>query len=172
MCFLAFSDQYTQNFLSKAIYYFSHMLLQGVRGEKKVCLHRGLNSQPPGHESDTLTTKPPGWGWWKDEPTIIGHPRIAQVYNCHWVKRLVCNILYKLPFIFISTSVQIILLFYFNSLPNDKILDQSKLKAFADDNLNVYKKLKFALGRIENIVGKGENAFSPFRTMFSKGLFL
>ena len=28
---------------------------------KKICLNRGLNSQPPGHESDTLTTEPP-WG--------------------------------------------------------------------------------------------------------------
>ena len=46
----------------------------------------------------------------------------------------------------------------FNSLPDDKILDLSKLKAFSDDNLNVYQKLKFALGRVENIVGKGENA--------------
>ena len=30
---------------------------------KKVHLNRGSNSQPPGHESDTLTTEPPGWGW-------------------------------------------------------------------------------------------------------------
>ena len=30
---------------------------------KKVCLNRGSNSQPPGHESHTLTTEPPGWGW-------------------------------------------------------------------------------------------------------------
>ena len=33
-----------------------------------------------------------------------------------------------------------------NSLPNDKSLDWSKLKAFADDKINVTKKLKFALG--------------------------
>ena len=31
----------------------------------------------------------------------------------------------------------------FNSLPKDKILDQSKFKAFADDRINVTKKLKF-----------------------------
>ena len=37
-------------------------------------------------------------------------------------------------------------------------MDLSKLKASADDNLNVTQKLKFALGRVENIVGKGENA--------------
>ena len=29
---------------------------------KKSRLNRGSNSQPPGHESDTLTTETPGWG--------------------------------------------------------------------------------------------------------------
>ena len=29
---------------------------------KKSRLNRGSNSQPPGHESDTLTTEPPRWG--------------------------------------------------------------------------------------------------------------
>ena len=64
-----------------------------------------------------------------------------------------------------------------NSLPNHKILDWSKLKAYADDKINVTQKLKFALGRVENIVEKGENAgyqhfllFVP--TMFSRGFFL
>ena len=46
---------------------------------------------------------------------------------------------------FINTSVP------FNSIPNDKILDLSKLKAYADDKINVTKKLKFKLGRVENI---------------------
>ena len=45
-----------------------------------------------------------------------------------------------------------------NSLPNDKILDLTKLKAFADDKTNVTEKLKFVLGRVENMVEKGENA--------------
>ena len=60
----------------------------------------------------------------------------------------------------------------FNSLPNDKILDWSKLKGFLDNKINVTEKLKFACGKVENMVGKGENwlpAFSPFPTMFSKG---
>ena len=38
----------------------------------------------------------------------------------------------------------------FNFLPNDKILDWSKLKA--DNDINVIEKLKFGLGRVENIV--------------------
>ena len=45
-----------------------------------------------------------------------------------------------------------------NSIPNGKIFDGSKLKAFADDKINLNEKLKLVLGRVENIVGKGENA--------------
>ena len=64
----------------------------------------------------------------------------------------------------------------FYSLPNDKFLDWSKLKAFAYSKINVNDKLKFGLGRVENIVGKGENAgypaFSAFPTVFSRALFL
>ena len=41
---------------------------------------------------------------------------------------------------------------------NYKILDLSKMKAFIEDNLNVNQKFKFALGKVYNIVGKGENA--------------
>ena len=47
---------------------------------------------------------------------------------------------------------------WFNSLPSDKILDWSKLKAFADDKLNAIEKLKYVLGWVENMVEKGENA--------------
>ena len=47
---------------------------------------------------------------------------------------------------------------HLNSLPNDKLLDWSKLKVFADDKSNLVEKLKFVLGTEENIVGKGENA--------------
>ena len=45
-----------------------------------------------------------------------------------------------------------------NPLPNDKLLDWSKLKALADDQINVTEELKFDFERVENIVGKGENA--------------
>ena len=79
-----------------------------------------------------------------------------------------------------------------NTLPNDKILDWSKLKTSADENINMTEKVKFVLGTVENVVRKRrkcwlpafspfhtmvENvvrkcwlpAFSPFHTMFSKG---
>ena len=36
----------------------------------------------------------------------------------------------------------------FNTLLNDKILDWSKFKAFADEKINVTQTLKFALGRV------------------------
>ena len=45
-----------------------------------------------------------------------------------------------------------------NSLPNNKILDQSNLKTLADGKMNVAERLKFVLGRVENVVGKVENA--------------
>ena len=59
-----------------------------------------------------------------------------------------------------------------NSLPNNKILDLTKLNAFAENKINVTEKLKFVLRRVENIVGQGENAgyqhFLLFPTVFSK----
>ena len=44
------------------------------------------------------------------------------------------------------------------SLPNGKILDWSKLKAFADDKINVAEKMISLCDRVENIAQKGENA--------------
>ena len=59
-----------------------------------------------------------------------------------------------------------------NSLPNDKILDQSKLKAFADDKI-CYRKMEIWFGKGRKHCGKRRKcwlpAFSPFPTMFSKG---
>ena len=47
---------------------------------------------------------------------------------------------------------------YLTPLPDDKILDWSKLKALADDKIDVHENQKFDLGTAENIVRKGENA--------------
>ena len=47
-----------------------------------------------------------------------------------------------------------------NYLPNDIILVRSELKAFADDKMNVAKMMISVFNRVENIVGKGENAGS------------
>ena len=53
-----------------------------------------------------------------------------------------------------------------NSLPNDEILEWSKLKAFADVKINVTKISKFVLKTEENIVGKGENAGNQHFILF------
>ena len=62
-----------------------------------------------------------------------------------------------------------------NSLPNNKYLDLSKFKAFADDKSNVVKLMGFLLKRTENIMGKGENAskdaYSNFPPQCSQNLF-
>ena len=47
-----------------------------------------------------------------------------------------------------------------NSSPNDNFLDWSKLKAFADEKLNLAKKLKFFLGRVENMMVTSIFSFS------------
>ena len=58
------------------------------------------------------------------------------------------------------------------------VFEWSKSKAFADDKINVTEKLKLVLRRVENNMGKGENAgykhflFFPhnvFRRLFSQG---
>ena len=45
-----------------------------------------------------------------------------------------------------------------NPFPQNKILDQTKLRAFADDKLNVMKLILSVFDRVENIVAKGEIA--------------
>ena len=65
---------------------------------------------------------------------------------------------------------------HFNSLPNDKFLDPTKFKAFANDKSIVPKIMISQHDRVENTVEKKRKcwlqAFSPFLTMFSKGFFL
>ena len=47
--------------------------------------------------------------------------------------------------------------YWFDPLPDHKISDWSKFKAFADDKIILTQKW-FVLGGVENSVGKGENA--------------
>ena len=55
-----------------------------------------------------------------------------------------------------------------NSLPSDKFLNLSKLKAFGDDKINVTEKLKIVFARVEIIVGKGENAGNQHFLVFPR----
>ena len=55
----------TQLFFPKPPTTFLTCFCRGERRKyagKKVCLNWRSNSKPPGHESDTLTTEPPGQG--------------------------------------------------------------------------------------------------------------
>ena len=64
---------------------------------------------------------------------------------------------------------------WLKSLPHNKILDWSKLKAFADKEMKLAKTTISFFDRVENIVVKGEiagKAFCLFPTMFSKGFLL
>ena len=65
---------------------------------------------------------------------------------------------------------------HFNPLPQNKFLDWSKLKAYADNKINVTKWLKFVLERAENILGKEGNAGSQHfllsQQCFQKATFL
>ena len=54
----------TELFFPKPLTTFLTCFCRGERrkyASKKVCLSSGSSSQPPGHESDTLTTETPGW---------------------------------------------------------------------------------------------------------------
>ena len=62
----------------------------------------------------------------------------------------------------------------FNPFPHYKVLDQTKLKAFADDKLNVTKMIISVFDRVKTLWEKEKllvQAISPFPTMFSKGFF-
>ena len=50
-----------------------------------------------------------------------------------------------------------------NTLPNNKILDMTNLKAFANDKINAFHMTKSVLCRVENIVGRRE--YSCFRSV-------
>ena len=63
-----------------------------------------------------------------------------------------------------ETTPSCMALYLLNPSPHDKMLDQTKLKAFADDKVIIS-----FFDRVENIVGKDKllvQAISPFSTMF------
>ena len=57
-------------------------------------------------------------------------------------------------------------------VPNNKILTLTKLKTYADDKIIVTEKLKFVLGKVENIVEKEKmlatSIFSFFHNVFKR----
>ena len=66
----------TQLFFPKPPTTFLTCFCRGERRKyagKKSRFNRGSNSQPPGHESDTLTTEPPGRGYKKPVEQLSSH---------------------------------------------------------------------------------------------------
>ena len=65
---------------------------------------------------------------------------------------------------------------HFNSLPNDRILDWSKLKAICSRQIKCNSEPEICFGKGRKYCGKRRKCwlltFSPFPTMFSKGLFV
>ena len=76
--------------------------------------------------------------------------------------------------IFLSI-VLIVIYNVLNPLPNDKISDATKLKAFGDDKLDIAKVKISLFDRVEKHCGKERKCwlptFSPFPTVFSKAFF-
>ena len=72
-------------------------------------------------------------------------------------------------------QVDSIYIISFNPLPDDKILDKSKLKESADDNFKFHENSRKFSKRVENTVGKGEIAhyeqFLLFPQCFQKACF-
>ena len=61
--------------------------------------------------------------------------------------------------------------FLHNFLPNDKILDWSRLKPFADNNVNRVHMMEFFFFRIENILGKEKMLVTSISFSFSQNVF-
>ena len=56
-------------------------------------------------------------------------------------------------------------------LADNEILAFSKIKAFADDKLNVIQNIKFVCQRVENVLGKREECWLPRFFSFSHKIF-
>ena len=99
-------------------------------------------------------------------PSIATHMKMKNFFHGAMKKNFSAN--QNSPICMKTTDIKL--------LPNDKILDWSKLKAFTDDKINVKKKMKCILRWVEKNCGKRRKcwfpAFSPFPTMFSKGFYL
>ena len=75
--------------------------------------------------------------------------------------------------VFYPIKTKNFILMILNPFPHDKISDQTKLKAFADNKLNVTKMIISVFDRVQNMVGKGEIACTSnfsFSHLVFKGL--
>ena len=109
-------------------------------------------------------------------PTWITFCHFHQIWNCRlqtlsvWkhLKFVVWERVKKEQCFSQSWWKELILLFPHNPLPEDKILDLSKLKPNTDDILNCIQNEKWVPYRVENIVRKGEIACYKQFLLFSQ----
>ena len=57
---------------------------------------------------------------------------------------------------------------FFNTFPNNRTLDETKFKVFADNKLNFANMTISLFDRVENTVGKGENTGYQHFLLFSQ----
>ena len=163
----------TQLFFPKPPTTFLTCFCRGERrkyARKISCRYRGSNSQPPGHESDTLTTEPPGRGLTKPKTKLVkeenaGFQQFHLSCQCLLLFQQ-CLLLFPQCHLFQNSVVKVqlytkrqnFILVLFQSICRRQIKDGTKCRIF--------------LNRVENIVGKKENAGmlgKCFPRLLSKG---
>ena len=88
---------------------------------KKIRLNRGSNSQPLGHESDTLTTEPPGRGSVHPEKVFENkfQNQVISLGKKDMLATFYLLIFFSVRPLFSELYLQMVR-FEFNSFPNDK----------------------------------------------------
>ena len=76
----------------------------------------------------------------------------------------------KYPVLHRKRFGRIVCKYLINTLPNNRILDQSKLKAFYQENLKEVQMIKFVLDTVEFTVGKGGTAVCQHFLLFTQCL--
>ena len=97
--------------------------------------------------------------WIKIRP----HKMCSQVFDyCYSLFTIGKSLLY-------NEMIQLVYLILFIIKQNQT--SKYKLKAFAEDRIDLIMKLKFGFGVVENIMGKGENAGHQYSLLFSHYVF-
>ena len=129
----------------------------------------GSNQPPSVLKSATLSTEL--WGL----APFSGTKYIMHNYACSLTWSLLYYQFIHSTIGFNNQMSQKVSVYSFNSLPNDKIVEVTKLKAFADDKSNIAKMTISLFDRVENAMGKGEYAgyqnFLLFSQCFPKPSF-
>ena len=102
--------------------------------------------------------------------------KVMQLLDKNLNDLIVISVLFFVRFVCLySRQLSMGSLFAFNPLLDDKFLDSSKLKEFADDNFKFDENSRKLSKRVENTVGKGEIAryeeFLLFPQCFQKACF-